>query len=58
MKKDISHPSVIDKVSAAKFDQTTRLIFDEFHANGQLEFLLSVISWYNMLVGLVVHLFK
>ena len=44
MKKDISHPSVIDKVSAAKLDQTTRLIFNEFHANGQLEFLLSVIN--------------
>ena len=44
MEKDISHPSVIDNVSAAKVDRTTRFIFDEFHSNGQLWFSLSVIN--------------
>ena len=44
VKKDTSHPSVTDKVSAAKVDRTTRFIFDEFQANGQLRFSLSVIN--------------
>ena len=43
-KKDVSHPSVIDIVSVAKADLTTRFIFDEFHANGQFWFSLSAIN--------------
>ena len=44
VKKDISYPSVTNKVSAAKIDWTTCFIFDEFHTNGQLRFSLSVIN--------------
>ena len=44
MKKDISHPSVTDKISAATDDQTTYFILNEFHAKGQLWFSLSLIN--------------
>ena len=38
VKKDISHPSVMDKGSVAKVDRTTCFIFNKFLANGQLWF--------------------